>query len=233
VGGREDEGVNVRHEWRFLIGDAFPADDPLARFLVAVAAALNDNILSHTLFVQADNTFDHIYLFNLASSHLYEAAETLEQAAREWPEVQTFVDGLDDDRRSEFERVAGLARQGAAWPAARLKELRNLFFHYFRLDRAAADVNQLPLIAGLEAAADRESTLVIEPGQELSGIRSEFAYEAAIAAMTRDFEDDELQRLITTLARLQGDLNRFAQAALGRYLRELPEGAVIYQQQAI
>jgi hypothetical protein len=71
---------NTRHEWRFQIGEALPSDSPLARFIVAVAGALNDNLLSNTLFVESEKPYEHIYFFNLASSHLYEAAETLLKA---------------------------------------------------------------------------------------------------------------------------------------------------------
>jgi hypothetical protein len=94
---------NFRHEWRFRIGAALPSDSPVARFIVAVAAALNDNLLSNTLFVESEKPYEHIYFFNLASSHLYEAAETFRQAHREWQEVREFVAALDDDRRGEFD----------------------------------------------------------------------------------------------------------------------------------
>jgi hypothetical protein len=126
--------------------------------------------------------------------------------------------------------VIALARDGAAWPAPRLKAIRNAFFHYFRLDRAAERAGRLPIHTGLDEAADLESSLVIEPGHELSGIRAVFAYEVAIRTLTADYEAGELERLITALAALQYDLNRFAQAALARYLNERPDGVVSYEE---
>jgi hypothetical protein len=219
---------NIRHEWRFRIGDVLPYESPLARFIVAVAGALNDNLLSNTLFVESEKPYEHIYFFNLASSHLYEAAETLLRAHREWDEVREFIAGLDDERRAEFERVVALAAPDAGWPGERLKVIRNSFFHYLRLDRAAADAGKLPIAHGLEAAADLEGLLVIEPGATLGGIRALFADEVAIKVVTDDYEDGELERLVAALANYQADLNRFAQAALGRYLIEQPEGVVAY-----
>jgi hypothetical protein len=224
--GRAD---NIRHEWRFRVGDALPSESPLARFIVAVAGALNDNLLSNTLFVESEKPYEHIYFFNLASSHLYEAAETFLKAHREWEEVREFIAALDQERRAEFERVVALAAPNAGWPGGRLKVIRNSFFHYLRLDRAAVEAGQLPLARGLEAAAEAEGLLVIEPGAALGGIRALFADEVAIKVVSADYEDGEFERLITALANYQADLNRFAQAALGRYIREQPEGVVAYE----
>lgn len=226
----EGSADNLRHEWRFRIGDAFPADSPLARFLVAVGATLNDNILSNTLFVQAKTPSERIYFFNLASSHLYEAAETLLKADREWPEVRDFVATLDEARRDEFERVIALARQAAPWPGERLKVIRNAFFHYLRLDRGAYEAGKLALADGLMTAADMKGLLVIEPGATLSGIRALFAEEVAIKVVSADFDEDEMKRLTAALANYQADLNRFAQAALGRYLSGQPKDMVAYEE---
>lgn len=219
---------NVRHEWRFPIGEVFPHDRPLARFVVAVGGVLNDNVLSNTLFVKSEQPFEHIYFFNLASSHLYEAAEILRQAHREWEEVRTFVAELDQERQDEFARVTALAAQNADWPGARLKEIRNSFFHYLRLDRGASDAGRLPLTGGLEAAADLEGVLVSDPRGPLSGIRALFADEVAIKTLTADFDEGEFERLIEALANLQADLSRFAQAVVGRYINGMPDGLVTH-----
>lgn len=219
----------ARHEWQFRVGEPFPADSALARFVVAVAGALNDSGLSNTLFVQAQTSFERLYFFNLASSHLYEAAEMLRRAHREWDDVRDFVATLDAERREEFERVAALAAPDAEWPGPRLKTIRNSFFHYLRLDRSAADAGQLAISHGLAEAADLESSLVIEPGAALSGIRALFADEVLVKTITDGYEDDEFERLVESLASFQGDLNRFAQGALGSYLRNQPDGVVRYQ----
>jgi hypothetical protein len=222
-------GDNIRHEWRFQIGSALPSDSPLARFIVAVGGALNDNLLSNTLFVRSAKDYEHIYFFNLASSHLYEAAETLSRAHSEWQEVRDFIVALDADRRAEFERIVALAAPNADWPGNRLKAIRNSFFHYLRLDRPMVDAGRLSLAHGLQAAADLEGLLVIEPGEPLSGIRALFADEVAIKAVTDDYDEGELERLVAALADYQADLNRFAQGALSRYIRDQPEGVVAYE----
>lgn len=226
----ESSANDISHVWRFQIGAAFPSDSPLARFIVAVAGALNDNLISNTLFVQSEKPYEHIYFFKLASSHLYEAAETLRQGHREWDVVREFVAELDEERNHEFERIVALAAPDAEWPGSRLKAIRNSFFHYLRLDRAASDAGHLPLTHGLQAASDLEGLLVIEPGGPLSGIHATFADEVGINALTSDYADGELERLIGSLANYQADLNRFAQGALGRYISEQPAGVVAHEE---
>jgi len=218
--------ADLTHEWQFRIGDAFPADDPLARFIVAVSLAMNDNILANSLFVKAEKPYEHVYFFNLASSHLFEAAEMLRQAHREWQEVQGFVATLETEHQEDFSRMSALADPAAGWPANRLKTLRNSFFHYLRLDRAAADVGKLPVIEGLRGIAQERGRVVIEAESVLTGIRSIFADDVLVNTLAADYEDGELEKLVGALPHYQGSLNRFGQAALGRYLRNLPDGVV-------
>jgi len=111
------------------MGAAFPAEDPLARFIVAVAQAMNDTSLASELFVQSDRDFTNTYFFNLARSHLYEAAETFRRAHREWKEVRDFVSTLSDEEQEDFRKIIALADPTPTWPGKRLKELRNSFFH--------------------------------------------------------------------------------------------------------
>jgi hypothetical protein len=63
---------------------------------------MNDTVFANGLFVEAERPHELLYFFSLASSHLYEAAETLRQAHREWEEVRGFVASLDQERQEEF-----------------------------------------------------------------------------------------------------------------------------------
>jgi hypothetical protein len=209
----------------FRIGDAFPADDPLARFVVAVAQAVNDNELSNRLLIEAKD-YERLYFFALASSHLYEAAETFRQAHREWRDVEAFIATLKPEYQKDFERVSSLAAPSAAWPANRLKSLRNSFFHYLRLDRAAADAGQLPIVEGVRGVAQEEGTLIVEAGGVLTGIRSLFADDVLVSRLAAEYEDGELERLADALPDFQGGVSRFGRAALGKYLGTLPQGVL-------
>ena len=53
--------------------------------------------------------------------------------------------------------------------------------------------------------------------------------DVLVKAMTEDFGDGEYERLLTTLADYQADLNRFAQGALGRYIGDRADGIVSYE----
>jgi hypothetical protein len=194
---------------------------------------MNDNLLANGLFVEAVRPYERVYFFNLASSHLFEAAETFRQAHQEWLEVRDFVKSLDAERREDFAAITALAGPTAGWPGNRLKELRNAFFHYLRLDRAAASAGRLPLVTGLTGAASMEGRLVIERGGPLNGIRALFASEIFIKTLTANYDDGEFERLVTALAEYQTALNRFAQAAIGRYLRNLPRGVVQFRNEEL
>ena len=47
----DSDGQEKIEELRFRVGDAFPPDDPLARFILVVSMGLNDNSLANTRFV--------------------------------------------------------------------------------------------------------------------------------------------------------------------------------------
>jgi hypothetical protein len=212
----------VTHDFRFRMGAAFPADSPLARFIVAVAQAMNDTSLANELFVEADRDFTSTYFFNLASSHLYEAAETFRQAHKEWEEIRDFVASLEEEHQEDFARIMALADPDSPWPGKRLNELRNSFFHYLRLDRAATEAGRLPLQRSLAEVADEEGRVIVEDGGPLNGIRALFADEVLVVTVALDWEDGEVESLIGSFAEYQAALSRFAQGALGRYLRSLP-----------
>jgi hypothetical protein len=81
----------------------------------------------------------------------------------------------------------------------------------------------------LVEAADLEGRLIIEGAAPLNGIRSLFADEVFVKSLAADYEEGELERLVASFADYQPALNRFAQAAIGRYLRELPDGVVQFE----
>jgi hypothetical protein len=220
-GNRADEQPRA---WRFRVGDALPADDPLARFILVVAVGLNDNILVNSRFVEAEEQYELLYYFQLASGHLYELAATLRRAHDEWPEVREFVAALQQQYRVDFAATVRLAEPGDA-TGRTLRRFRNGFFHYPALKRSTAERRRLPLRRALRQAADTEGTLTVGGGLG-GGIRAHFADELVAQLMMAGREEDEIRALLAQLGELQAAYNRFAQAALGRYLNGLPEGIV-------
>jgi hypothetical protein len=150
----EADGQELR-ELRFKVGDALPADDPLARFVLVVSMGLNDNSLSNTRFVNTKEPYELLYFFRLASGHLHELAKRLRRAHEEWPEVQEFVADLPEDFRHDFESIVRLADPNDD-VGQKLERFRNEFFHYPDLRRKTAERGKLPLMQALTDAADTE-----------------------------------------------------------------------------
>jgi hypothetical protein len=216
----EADGQELR-ELRFKVGDALPADDPLARFVLVVSMGLNDNSLSNTRFVNTKEPYELLYFFRLASGHLHELAKRLRRAHEEWPEVQEFVADLPEDFRHDFESIVRLADPNDD-VGQKLERFRNEFFHYPDLRRKTAERGKLPLMQALTDAADTEGTISV--GEEaLGGIRAHFADELVgkLVMERLGLDDDERKGLVKQLGELQAAYGRFAQATLGRYLNSL------------
>src|SRR3954447_19399155 len=103
---------------RFRIGAAFPADDPVARFVTGLAMICNDWLRfmgDFAILTEASNTDGddeaaarHVGVFRLQAALLHEAARFATTAHRKFPEIARFVDHLDDTARSDFLRLASV-----------------------------------------------------------------------------------------------------------------------------
>jgi hypothetical protein len=208
-------------ELRFRVGDAFPADDPLARFILVVSMGLNDNSLANTRFVNTEEEYELLYFFRLASGHLQELANRLRVAHGEWPEVQKFVASLDKQYRDDFAAIVQLA-DSKDDTGEKLGRIRNEFFHYPDLRRKTAERGKLPVMKALGEGADEEGTISL--GEEaLGGVRAHFADElgAKLVMAHLGLDEDGQGALVKELGELQAAYGRFAQAALGRYVNGL------------
>jgi hypothetical protein len=209
------------HELRFRVGDALPADDPLARFILVVSMGLNDNSLANTRFVNTDEEYELLYFFRLASGHLHELANRLRVAHEEWPEVQKFVASLDKQYRDDFAAIVQLADPKND-TGEKLGRIRNEFFHYPDLLRKTAERGKLPVMKALRDGASDEGTISLGENA-LGGVRAHFADElgAKLVMAHVGLDEDEQRALVKELGELQAAYGRFAQAALGRYLNGL------------
>ena len=132
---------------RFRIGDLFPADDPLARWLTGCMAALNDLLLVNGwLIPRLESDGPHhvnVYLGRLGASHVFEVAKFLHHSERRVPQVRTFLDGLNADARAAYERVKAVGPAGTEPFAGQLEHARDHFFHYAALVPHAPDHEKL------------------------------------------------------------------------------------------
>jgi hypothetical protein len=82
---------------RFKIGDAFPASDPVARFITGLAMISNDWLRSvEEMFSLGDTPEEvgrRVSLFRRQAALVHEAATFMADARRMFPQVASFIDG--------------------------------------------------------------------------------------------------------------------------------------------
>lgn len=163
----------------FQIGAAFPADDPLARYVMRLSMALGDmRIAAHYATRDRQRSAERLYFVRLTASHLRELVILLDPPnSKIVPTVDQFVLSLPrgvkptraEIRASHTQAIRRLAavmrgRPGIDVDGKRraptlrddLKELRNRFFHYGH-DQPGDDA----LRVAMQAVADNRSSYVI------------------------------------------------------------------------
>jgi hypothetical protein len=117
--------------YRFETGKAFPAADPVARWLVTLSIALNDVIFAMKKAEEAQEDHELSEFFRLACLRLWEAAKFVSDTYRQWPEIKAFVDSLPAEARECFSRIEGLITEGDDhYIGAELAQIRDLVAHY-------------------------------------------------------------------------------------------------------
>jgi hypothetical protein len=110
---------------RFKIGDAFPASDPVARFLTGLAMISNDSLCSvEDMFkLKGDMPEEigrRISLFRRQEALVHEAATFITDARRMFPQVASFINGLEVKARDGCrQRLAALPGRMAGGPPQR------------------------------------------------------------------------------------------------------------------
>src|SRR4051794_34556137 len=94
---------------RFKIGAAFPADEPVARYVTGLAMICNDwlrfmgdfAILAEASRAEGNDeaAARHVAIFRLQAALLHEAARFATTGQRKFPEIARFVDQLDETAR--------------------------------------------------------------------------------------------------------------------------------------
>ena len=95
-----------------LMRDAFPADQPLSRFLVSMAMARTD--IEHAMWNAAkaneDERPEFDYWVRVVMGHFLEAADALEQWRNRSPEVRDFLKRLSVTDRAVRANYAPIRR---------------------------------------------------------------------------------------------------------------------------
>jgi len=210
---------------RFKMGEAFPADSVLGKWMVLLSVLLNDLILANEHLVEAldrsgsSPSPEGVYFFRLTCSHFREAAKFLDCAHRQ-PQVKAFLEVLNSDARRDhdFVRSTFSPWQGS-FVETTVKPIRDTFFHYPAL-------GSIELKAALCELAMRETEVLLK-GTRIHDVRAVFADEVGVRLALGHLGDDANIRVaIDRLTEVTTALLRFMDAALTEYFSRLPCGAV-------
>jgi hypothetical protein len=213
---------------RFKIGDAFPAESPLARWLAACAMALNDLILVNRWLlpklegqVPAEG-YENVYLAKVAGSHLFEVATFLERSDH-IEEVRQFVDGLDAEAQEAYRALKEIGKGGSGEFARQLARARHHSFHYSELLPQVEDHEKLK--RAMEGHAETIGEIRDE-GKTIE-FRAAFADEIAVELIAPG-DTVDLREFVRQISEHIALYLKFAFAALPSYVNSLPEDSWEY-----
>lgn len=214
----------------FKIGEGFPADDPVARFITVLAMISNDWLRSINDLITLEDSTDldaggrRVALFRQQAALHHEAASFIRSAKRRFPQVETFVSTLPVEAREEFDQVSGGVDPASPhYHGDWLANHRNVTFHYPEMHPEKAGHGQEEITEALQAAGDLES--FIEAGDHFGSVRFSFADEVAAQWLPAD---DDLEEILVKLREAALALARFAQRAAEAYLESRPPGTFTF-----
>jgi len=210
-------------QMQFRIGDAFPADDPLARWLTVLAMASNDFFRMFHWLDGAETTGTELFAYRLQAAALFEAATHLSDTIRNVPEVKAFYGQLPDVARTLGDRVVGAVDPGSEHYLGEWAEShRNVTFHYPEMHPQKAEHGKEEIKNALERAAELRGTITAD--DRFGSVRFEFADEVAVQFLPEATPGNapEMERVRETGMALA----RFVQHAANAYLGRLPRGLV-------
>lgn len=203
------------------ISEAFPPDDPVARFVVSMAMAAND--IEHALRAagaanQADEP-EFGYWVRLSIGHLFEAQLALNHW-RSYDEVKKLLNKLPEKAKADLKTVAGLAQKVGA---ELLEHNRHLTFHYPYPDRGKEPDYDQQLAEVMRELGEADVDLFVRYEKDGANIRWRFADKVALQLAMRkyDLADQEKQNWEATETRdASCAFVRFFKALLGTYAEE-------------
>jgi hypothetical protein len=206
------------------IGDAFPAGETVARFITVVAMMSNDWMrLMSDLLALKDNDPDslgrYVMSFRQQAALHHEAAQFIADARRRFPQVDAFIDGLEQEARDECDLVTGgIDPKSPHYLGDWLADHRNVTFHYPELHPDKAAHGSEEITKALKEAADLEGTITWSQG--FGSVRFGYADEVAVQWLP---DGETQEHLIDGLRESVWALARFAQRAATAYLEGRPE----------
>ncbi len=215
---------SVRAEASFQIGEAFPAGDPVARFVTVLAMINNEWHRSMALMNLVDNDPDgrgiRLLLVRQQAASYLEAVKWITDSRKRFPEVATYIDGLSADAQASYVRLMAGTDPKSPDFMDWLSGHRNVTSHFPKLHPDAFANGDEEIANALSKAAELTGTVTVERPTE-AGVRFGWADEVAVQLLP-DIEanPDEIKKL--SGARIA--LMRFGVEAVGTYMMRNPAG---------
>ncbi|MCP4383136.1 MAG: hypothetical protein GY798_17220 [Hyphomicrobiales bacterium] len=224
------------------MGEAFPADNPVAVFLVALSTALNDLLTTSKWMVGGDPDQPHtndvtdmeqLYLLRLSFAQLHEVRESVKQARKD-EAVEAFLADLPDDAQADLGRLMTVNPREEHWIRQAMEYVRNTTLHY------GGKWNWDDQRWAMKQVADDDGVIEMV-NEKLVGMRLKFADHVSNRHLTRKFPeyvddpDAELDNetiearigsLFKAMVLVTTSAQNFATAAVSAYLDGLPDGVV-------
>jgi hypothetical protein len=208
---------------RFTIGRAFPASDPVARFITVLAMMSNDwlRLMSAMLEVEdwhKDAEGLRIMSFRQQAALHHEAAEFIRDTRKHYPTVKRFIEGLEQSALDACKQVVGgVDPKSEHYLGDWLADHRNVTFHYPRMHPQAAEHGAEEITEALKSAGEIESTITDD--DTFGSVRFEYADEVVVQWLPDADARERIAQLRESVMALAG----FAQQAAGAYLEAHPD----------
>jgi hypothetical protein len=195
----------------FNIGEAFPADDEVARFVVGLAMIRNDwhramELMPKELSEDAEVQGVRLMLVRQEAASCFEGAKFVTDAIRRSDKIKAFATDLGAEARQHLSRMT-VAHD---WIEAH----RNVTAHYPKIEPNAYANGNEEMGMALQRAGEQNGTISF--GQTEGSLRFHFADTVALMLLPVTDDPDLIKRL--SEARIAfGD---FATVAIDRYCRD-------------
>lgn len=232
----------------FTVGEAFPADSPVAVFVTTLSMAYNDLMLTNLQLVGGDKhgpgmrevpAYEGMYLLRVSCARLYEFRQTIRYARRQ-DEVARFIADLPPEALADLASAERINRHPGDWLEKALRHVRNQSSHYGGKYTWDDERWALETVADLEDEIEMANDL-------MSGMRLKFADLVTVQHFTRmipeqsdlargDLDDAVLEARMAEFVSAVADATtaalRFIAGALHVYLSGLPDGVLRFEEPA-
>jgi hypothetical protein len=210
--------------YTFSIADAFPANDPVARFVTVLAMVINDWHRTMEMMVtasaedpegkQAETRGIRLMLARQEAAACFEATKFIDNARKRFTEIEAFVQSLGPEAQEYIDAVEAAADRRSPERLGWLEDHRNVTSHYPELSREkhAAGNEEIANALMKTASIDLHGTVTI--GETDHSLRFHYADEVAVQLLPDVTKNPEL---IKKLADARMAIGRFAGLAFAAY----------------